>query len=250
MSETTAALGAEFSKLRSIRSTLITLLAFAPVTLLLAVLGGWSARGAIDSDNPALRSDFTPEQAGFDGILYGQLALVVFGVLAVTSEYSSGMMRVSLLAVPKRGRLYAAKMAMTAAAAAAVAVPVTVLSYLLTQSALGPHGSSLTADGVPAALAGSSAYLTLMCLFAAGIATAARNAVVPLIILVPMLLAGTHILSIIGATKEIVRYFPDKAGSELLTVGSGDTVFGLVVLAAWTVAALGAGYLRHRRWDG
>ncbi|MBB6440027.1 hypothetical protein [Streptomyces candidus] len=40
---------------------------------------------------------------------------------------------------------------------------------------------------------------------------------IPLAILVPMLFAGTHILSIIGATKEIVRYFLDKAGSELLT---------------------------------
>ncbi|WP_060890712.1 ABC transporter permease [Streptomyces europaeiscabiei] len=154
MAETVAAIRAEVTKLRGVRGTLVALLLFVPVSVLIAALGGWSAKGAIESDSPGLRSDFTPEQAGLDGILYGQLALIVFGVLIVTSEYTSGMMRVSLLAVPRRGRLYAAKMAVTAAAAA-IAIPVTVVSYLVTQLALGPHGAAIDASGVPRALAGA-----------------------------------------------------------------------------------------------
>ncbi|MGC9437470.1 hypothetical protein [Streptomyces sp. WG5] len=118
MSETAAAVRAEFTKLLGIRGTLAALLLFAPFSLLIAALGGWSAKGAIESDSPGLRPDFTPQQAGLDGVLYGQLALIVFGVLIVSSEYTSGMMRVSLLAVPRRGRLYAAKTAVTAAATA------------------------------------------------------------------------------------------------------------------------------------
>ncbi|MFE0377467.1 ABC transporter permease [Streptomyces inhibens] len=249
MSETVAAIRAEFTKLRGVRGTFIALLLFVPVSVLIAALGGWSARGAIESDSPGLRSDFTPQQAGLDGILYGQLALIVFGVLIVSSEYASGMMRVSLLAVPRRGRLYAAKMAVTAAAAAAIAIPVAVVSYLVTQLALGPHGASIDANGVPRALAGAVVYLTLMSLFAAGIAAMARSAIVPLAILLPMVLAGSQILSVIGATKEVARYFPDRAGTQMLTVDSSDAYTGFAVLLVWTLAALTCGYLRHRRWD-
>ncbi|MEF9906374.1 ABC transporter permease [Streptomyces sp. P9-A2] len=249
MSETVAAIRAEFTKLRGVRGTFLSLLLFIPVSVFIAALGGWSAKGAIDSENPGLRSDFTAEQAGLDGILYGQLALIVFGVLIVSSEYTSGMMRVSLLAVPRRGRLYAAKTAVTAAVALAVAVPVTIAGYLVTQLALGPHGAPIDASGVPRALAGAVVYLTLMSLFAAGVAATARSAVIPLAILLPMVLAGSQILSVIGATKEMARYFPDRAGTEMLTVDSNDAATGFAVLLAWTVAALAAGYVRHRRWD-
>lgn len=249
MSETAAAIRAEFTKVRGIRGTFVALLLFVPVSVFIAALGGWSAKGAIESDSPGLRSDFTPEQAGLDGILYGQLALLVFGVLIVSSEYASGMMRVSLLAVPRRGRLYAAKMTVTALAAVAVAAPVIVVSYLVTQAALGSHGSSIDANGVPRALAGAVVYLTLMSLFAAGVAATARSAVLPLAVLLPMVLAGTQILSVIGATKEVARYFPDQAGMRMLTVQSHDAYTGFAVLLVWTAAALAAGYLRHRRWD-
>ncbi|MFE2070107.1 hypothetical protein ACFXDH_48415 [Streptomyces sp. NPDC059467] len=98
MAETLAAVRAETIKLRGIRGTRLSLLLFAVVSVLVAALDGWSARHALASGNPSLRSDFTPEQAGLESILYGQLALIVFGVLVVTSEYTSGMMRVSLLA--------------------------------------------------------------------------------------------------------------------------------------------------------
>ncbi|MQS37327.1 ABC transporter permease [Streptomyces katsurahamanus] len=249
MSETAAAIQAEFTKLRGIRGTFTALLLFIPFSILISALNGWSAKGAIESDSPSLRSDFTPEQAGLDGILYGQLALIVFGVLIFASEYASGMMRVSLIAVPRRGRLYAAKVAVIAVAAAALAIPVTIVSYLVTQLALGTHGAPIDASGVPRALAGAVLYLTLMSLFAAGVAALSRSAIVPLAILLPMVLAGSQILSVIGATKEIVRYFPDRAGAQMVTANSDDAYTGFLVLLAWTVAALTAGYLRHRRWD-
>ncbi|MEU5538860.1 ABC transporter permease [Streptomyces sp. NPDC020362] len=250
MSETLAAVRAEFTKLRCVRSTFVPLLFFVPFSLLVATLDGVSARSALESHSSMLRTGFTPQQAGLDGILYGQLALIVFGVLVVTSEYSSGMMRVSLLAVPRRGRLFAAKTTVTATAAAAAAIPVTIAGYLVTQYALGPYGASIGASGVPRALVGAVVYLTLMSLFAAGVAATARNAVVPLAVLLPMVLAGSHIMSLMGATKELARYFPDQAGIQMLTVHSPEVGTGFLALLAWTAAALVGGYLRHRRWDG
>ncbi|MEV7413180.1 hypothetical protein AB0O04_35750, partial [Streptomyces althioticus] len=67
MSETLAAARAEFTKMRAMRATSVALLLFVAVSVFIAALGGWSAKGAIESDNPGLRSDFTPEQAGLDG---------------------------------------------------------------------------------------------------------------------------------------------------------------------------------------
>jgi ABC-type transport system involved in multi-copper enzyme maturation permease subunit len=249
MSETVAAIRAEFAKVRGIRGTRTALLFFAPFSILVSALNGWSAKGAIESDHPGLRPDFTPEQAGLDGLLYGQLALIVFGVLVFAGEYTSGMMRVSLTAVPRRGRLYGAKAAVIAGAAAALAIPVAVACYLVTQFALGRHGAPIDASGVPRALAGAVLYLTLMSLFAAGVAAASRSAVVPLAVLLPTVLAGSQILSVIGATKEIARYFPDRAGARMVAVGSGEAYTGFLVLLAWTAAALLAGWLRHRRSD-
>ncbi|WP_404868615.1 ABC transporter permease [Kitasatospora griseola] len=249
MPETLAALRGELVKLRRVRGTFLALLLFAPVSLGIGALDGVSARSALDAHNPLLRADFTPEQTGLDGIQYGQLALIVFAVLAVAGEYGSGLLRTSLLAVPDRGRLYLAKTVATALAALAVGAPVTVAGYLVTQYALGPHGAGLGAAGVPVALLGAACYLVLMSLFAAGLAAAARNAVVPLVVLLPVL-AGSHLLSLLGATRQLARYLPDRAGAELLTVGSHDQLRGLLVLSAWTAATLALGLLRLRRWDG
>src|SRR5436305_3876450 len=137
-----AATNAEFTKLRSIRSVLVALALFFPVSIGIGALEGWSVRGAIASHNPALRPDFNSAQAGFDGVLYGQLPLIVFSVLLITSEYGSRMVGLSLLAVPRRGQFYAAKMIIAAVAAAAVSAPGIVFAYLESKIALGPYGAS------------------------------------------------------------------------------------------------------------
>jgi hypothetical protein len=69
-----------------------------------------------------------------------------------------------------------------------------------------------------------------------------------LAVLLPMVLAGSHLLSLFGATKEVARYFPDQAGAQMLTVGSHQAGSGFAVLFARTVAALACGLLRHSRW--
>src|SRR5699024_12834565 len=100
------------------------------------------------------------------------------------------------------------------------------------------------------AMGGGVACVTLMSASATAIAFVARSAVVPLAVLLPMILAGTQILSLIGATEDLVDYFPDRAGAEMLTVGSDRAGFGLIVLLGWTIAAVVVGYVRHARWDG
>lgn len=249
-----AAARAEFTKLRSMRSTLVTLSLFFPISIGIGALEGWSVRGAIASHSPMLIPDFSAAQAGFDGALIGQLALIVFSVLLVTSEYGSRMIGLSLLAVPRRGNFYAAKMIVVGLAAAVVAIPTVFLAYMATEFALGPYGSSPLASGVPRAMLGAVGYLTLMSVFAAGIAVMARNPIVPLATLLPLVLAGSQILSIIGATAVIARFLPDRAGMRMLAVSAGSSdqlssVAGFAVMLVWAAAALIGGYLLLQRRD-
>jgi ABC-2 type transport system permease protein len=250
-----AAVRAEFTKLRTIRLTLVALASFALISLAIGGLEGWSVRQAIDTHSPMLAPDFSAAQAGFDGMMFGQLALIVFGVLAVTSEYGgTGMIGVSLLAVPARATYFGAKMVVAALATVLVAVPVAPLAFLATEAALGPHGVAITSPGVPRAMLGAVGYLALMCLLSAGFAALARNPVLPLVILLPLVLTGSQILSAIGATSRVARFLPDKAGMRMLAVhasggGKLSGAAGFAVLAAWSMLALGAGWLGVRNRD-
>jgi hypothetical protein len=139
-------------------------------------------------------------------------------------------------------------------AAAVVAIPAIVLTYMATEIALGPYGASLLASGVPRAMLGAVGYLTLMSVFAAGIAVMARNPIVPLATLLPLVLAGSQILSIIGATAAIARFLPDQAGMRMLAVSAGSSdklspVAGFAVMLAWEVTALIGGYILLQRRD-
>jgi ABC-2 type transport system permease protein len=252
MQEFVAALRAEFAKLRGSRGPLIALALFPAISIAVAALDGASANHAIATHSKLLAGDFTPQQAGLDGILYGQVALIALGVLAVTGEYATGMIKLSLLAVPRRGVFLAAKATALAVVATAVAAPTTVAGYLTTQLALGKYGASIGSAGVPRALAGGVAYLVLICLFSAGFAAITRSTVTPLAILIPLVLIGSHLLTLLGATKALARYFPDQAGDQMLTVrataGGLSPLAGLAVLMAWAAAALlAAGALTKMR---
>lgn len=226
---------------------------FVFVSIAVAALGGWSAKQAIETHGRLLRSDFTPQQAGLDGIMYGQVALIALGVVAATCEYGSGMIRLSLPAVPRRGMFSAVKTTVVAALALAVAAPVTVVAYLTTQLALGRYGASIGDAGVPRALAGAVIYLVSMTLFSAGAAVITRSTVAPLAVLIPLVLVGSHLLTIIGATKQLAKYFPDQAGDQMFTVritaGALSPEVGGAVLLAWAGAAVAVGYVLNRVRD-
>ena len=103
----------EWLKLRSVRSTSWILLVFAAGMIGLSVLvlshEHWATMSAAD------RAAFDPVNEGFTGLALGQLVLGVLGVLAITSEFSSGMIRATFAAVPRRPTVLAAKAAVVAA---------------------------------------------------------------------------------------------------------------------------------------
>jgi len=102
----------EWLKLRSVRSTAWVMLVFAAGLIGLAIVvlahQHWATMSAAD------RASFDPVNQGFTGLTIGQLAFGVLGVLMITSEFSSGLIRATLAAVPSRPLLLAAKAAVLA----------------------------------------------------------------------------------------------------------------------------------------
>ncbi|MEV4352678.1 ABC transporter permease subunit [Actinoplanes sp. NPDC049596] len=250
-----AVLRSEWTKLRTIRSTVWMLALTFVISVGLAVTSGFSVRNAYESGNAAMvRQDFDPVYSGFVGLLYGQLALIAFGALLVTTEYGSGTIRATIAAVPRRGLAYAGKLLVGCGVALVVAVPTAFVSWPANQAGLGSYGVSISTPGVLRAVTGAAAYLVLICAFSAGVAAVLRNSALALGILIPLFFIIGPILSRIPGIDEAARFLPDQAGVQIMAVGPQDDgalspLIGLLVVIAWTVAAVAAGYLQLRRRD-
>lgn len=247
-----AVLTAEWTKIRSLRSTLITLALVLVVSVGIGVLNGTSVRSAIDRGSDLVRPDFDPVNSGFVGLSFGQLCLVAFGVLLVCGEYGSGTIRGSLAAVPRRGLLYASKIVAGAAVALVLTYLTAVVAFLASQQALGPYGVSLGAAIRP--VFGAPLYLTLVCLLAIGVGTLLRSTALSLTVLFSLIFVVSPVANSISVLREVARYLPDQAGSQIMKVGAqADPVLGpwtgLLVLAGWTAAALLGGYVVLQKRD-
>ncbi|MEV5407788.1 ABC transporter permease subunit [Thermopolyspora sp. NPDC052614] len=255
----TALLAAEWIKIRTLRSTLWSLLPFLVGGVGLAALLGASFRASLAAGTLGGARAFDPLFAAFYGLTVAQLGVVVFAALVVGGEYGTGTIRASLTAVPRRGRFYAAKVAAGMLVAAAVALVTVPAAFLVSQSLLGPYGTAITADGVVEALTGTVVYVTLMCGFTLGVATMLRSTTRSLGILLPVFLLGSQGLANVPGIGKVIQYLPDQSGWVIMHLAgpAGDPRFGrdygpwtgIGILVLWTAVSLIGGYLVLRRRD-
>ncbi|MFG3252681.1 ABC transporter permease [Streptomyces sp. NPDC048172] len=251
----TAAMSAEWVKIRTLRSTVWCLALFAALSVAVGLLTGIFMGNALDGMDAAERAKFDPISTGLSGLRFGMLALVAFGVLAVSSEYSSGTIRCSLTAVPRRSVFFAAKLLTGTAAALTVSLVTVGLSFFATQLALGGEGSvGLSDEGVMRSLSCAVLYTTLLCVFSMGLATVLRSSALTLGILIPLFFMLSTILNNIPGVKKVAQFLPDAAGDAALYQDppSGTVLnawSGMAVLVAWALAAGIAGYAAIRRRD-
>jgi ABC-2 type transport system permease protein len=228
-------LRAEFIKIRTLRSLVGSLIA-----ILLATLAFSAPAWADDPGTDPLFSVFF-------GISFGQIAAIAFGTTAVSSEFRGGALRLTLLAVPDRRRWFAAKVTAIALPVLAVGLLTGLVTLLVGRSVLCASGPSW-AEGLRGAV-GCGVHLTLMALFAAGVATVLRSGVATLSVLIPFLLIVSFVIGDLSGSA--ADYLPDRAGQVALHStwdGSLGPCTGLAVAALWTAAALGAGaWSLHRR---
>jgi len=255
-----AALRAEWTKLRTSPGTAWLLLAVIAVTVAVSAAAAASARC------PAAGCGQDPGKISFTGVDLGQAAVAIVAVLAVSTEYSTGMIRTTLAAMPGRVTVLAAKAAVVTAlilaAGAAAAAGSLLAGWLILpgHGFTGAHGfAPLTlADGpVLRATAGSVLYLALIGLLTLGAAAAVRDSAVA----IGLVLGVLYLLPIVAAVvsnatvqRHLLQAAPMTSGLDIqATTGLRSLPLtpwqGLAVLAAWAAGTLLAGGLLLRVRD-
>ncbi|MEV5444812.1 ABC transporter permease [Streptomyces sp. NPDC052644] len=258
MASVPAVVRSEWTKIRTVASTVWTLASAFVVTV--AAGAGLSAlMRARYEELPAFeRATFDPTVISFSGMLLGQLAMVVFGVLVVGTEYSSGMIRTSLAAVPQRAVFLYSKIAVAGLLALAVGLVTSFLSFFAGQALLGEHSTSIGEENVLRAVIGGGLYMGLMALFSMGVTAMLRSSMLSLGILVPFFFLVSQILAAVPGAREVARYFPDQAGARVMQVVPGAMSQepppygpwgGLGIMLLWVAAALVGGGLVLKRRD-
>jgi ABC-2 type transport system permease protein len=254
------ALRAEWTKLSTGPATGRLLLAVVAVTVALGVVADAA------TTCPARACGLDPARVALTGIYLSQAITAILAVLAIGSEYSSGMILATFTAMPRRTTVLAAK-AITLAALVLAAGTVAVLGSLLAgRLVLEGHGFT-AAHGYPPlslgdllvlrAAGGTVLYLTLVTLLSLGVATAVRDSaaaigiVLGLLYLIPIIATAVHSQ---GWHRHLQQVAPMTAGLAIqATTGLRDLPIGpwagLGVLAAWATAGLLAGGLLLRLRD-
>jgi len=243
-------LRSEWTKLRSVRSTTFSLLATIVLTIGLGVLATWVVAARWSHMGLEDRLTFDPVRQSLTGLLFGQLAMGVLGVLVITSEYGTGTIRATLAAVPRRPLVVVAKALVFGAVALVVSEALSFAVFFIGQDILkgsAPH-AVLGQPGVLRAVAGAGIYLTVLGLFALGLGTIIRHtagaisAYVGVLLIIPLILQAlpSSIVNTVG------RFVPANIGATVTSVSgvggfeghSFSPWVGLAILGAYAAAAL------------
>jgi ABC-2 type transport system permease protein len=253
-------LRSEWTKIRSVRSTVWSLIAFVVVaigfsTLIALVISNtWNSPGS-HGGHVQLHTDPTSVLYGA-GFGFGQLALCVLGVIVITSEYSTGAIRSSLLAVPRRLPMLAAKVVVFAVLELVVSAITVFAVFFISTSILHSHITiTLGQPGVLRATIGGILYLIVLGLFAMAIGGLIRHTAGAIATVIGLVLVVPPLIGLIPGTiaNHIHGYFPTVAGQ---LVGqtiqeSGDVLSpwqGFGVFCVWTAVLLaGCAVLLTRR---
>ncbi|GGO97758.1 ABC transporter permease [Wenjunlia tyrosinilytica] len=254
MAAPAAVLHSEWVKIRTVRSTGWTLAMAFLVTVAFGVLLSALTNSRFDDLSKQDQLTFDAAGTSFAGGVLGQLAMIAFGVMVVGSEYSTGMIRTSLAAVPQRGALYFAKLAVASASALVVATVTSFAAFFAGQSVLGSHSTSLGEPHVLRATLCAALYMTLIALFSMGVAMMLRSSMLAMGILMPLFFLVTQILVTVPGAKKVAHYFPDQAGQAMTrVVQNDDTPYGpwggLAIMALWVAAAVIGGLAVFRGRD-
>ncbi|WP_108251866.1 ABC transporter permease [Planctomonas deserti] len=253
-------LRSEWIKLRSVRSTVWSYAIIVVVSFAIALL----LAATIDFDGAAPPAEMQTSivlQASTFGIYFGQLIVGVLGVLTISGEYSTGMIRSTLTAVPKRLPALAAK-ALVLFVTTFVVGLISVFGSLLIASPL-LAASGVEADYGDGALIGNlllaALYLALVAVFALGLGTILRSSAGGIAASLGTILLLPTIVSLIAAltqaewANDLMPYLFANAGTGMYTPSLGgeglDQGQNTLVVLAWVAVSLVGGALLLKRRD-
>lgn len=249
------ALLSEWTKIRTLRSTLFTLLATVAFAVGLGTLIAYESsvhfaqRGGDGVWDPTARS--------LAGLTIGQLTIAVLGALAITGEYATGMIRTTLAAVPRRGRLLAAKALVFGAVALVTGEVVSWAAFFLGQLVIHGHmpTAQLSQAGVARSVFGGGLYVALIGLMAVAIGTIVRRsaAAITAVIGILFVLPGVLLALPTSWRNPVEEYWPTGAGSQIYAVTRGANTlsawWGFGELALFVAVLFAIAYVLLQRRD-
>lgn len=243
----------EWVKLRTLRSTWAILLAAAVSMVAIGAVIGYNTGKKF----VGLASEDSAPSGGLQGAKLAMLLIGVLGVLVVTGEYGTGMIRSTMAAVPRRVPVLLAKSGVLAVLALVTMIPASLATYAAAQGFLAHygHGTSLTAPGVLRVVLGTGLYLTLVALLGSAIGWLVRSTAGGISTFAGLLLVVPLIVGLLpgSISTSLGRYLPSSAGDAFTSsVAKPDTLSpwaGLAVLVAWVLVALVAAAVSLRRRD-
>jgi ABC-2 type transport system permease protein len=249
-------LRSEWTKLRSVRSTYWTLAAAVLATISIAVIACITYVHQYPSSPPGDRGDDLT-LLSLNGLYLAQLAIGTLGVLAVSGEYATGMIRTTLAAVPQRRTLLAAKAVVFTAIALLVGEITSFAAFLIGQAILATAGSSdsLASASSLRAVIGGGLFLAAVGLLGLGLGAAIRHTAGATAALFGLLFLPSALVDLLPTTlrNDLIPYMPANAGSQIFTVipnqGALAPWAGFAVFCGYAVVALGAALFMITRRD-
>ena len=247
----------EWTKLRSVRSTLWSLFAAVVLTIGLPCLFAAVISSHWGTMQPRERADRQPLDVALAGVNLSQLAIGVLGVLVISGEYSTGMIRASFTAVPKRLPVLFAKIGVFAAVTFALLLPSVLVAFFASQAILGRHNIlqvSISDAGIARCLVGGALFVTAMGVFSLAFGALARNTAGGIACFVGVLFVIPPLMNVLPSSwnTSISPYLPNNAGRAVFALSHGSDTLGpwtgLGLFCGYTAAlVLLAAVLLHRR---
>jgi ABC-2 type transport system permease protein len=213
----------EWTKLRSLRSTRWSLFVAVLLTILFPVLFAALTSSHWGSMSAHERADRHPLDIALAGVNVSQLAIAVLGVLVITGEYSTGMIRSSFAAVPKRLPVLWAKTGVFAVVAFLLMLGPVVIAFFASQAILSRHHIlqiSFSHPGVARSVIGGAVYLMLVGIFALGIGAIVRNTAGAIASFAGVFFVIPPLMNILPSNwnHAISKYLPSEAGRQLFSL--------------------------------
>ena len=235
----------EWTKLRSVRSTRWALFTAVLATIGIAALACAIAAHHYAQMSPHDRAHFHPLEVNLAGVQLAQLAIGVLGVLEITAEYSTGMIRASFTAVPKRLPVLWAKAIVFGLTVLALMIPAALLAFLVGESLFARHHINIAFShpGVARAAIGAALYLTVVGLFGLGLGAIVRNTAGGIAAFAGIMFVLPPLMNVLPTNwnNAASPYLPLAAGESILSITPGNHLspwVGLALFCGYAAAAL------------
>jgi hypothetical protein len=247
----------EWTKFVSLRSTRWSLGVGFLLTIALPIVFGAVTASHWAHMSAGERAGRNPLDIALAGVNVAQLAIAVLGVLVITGEYSTGMIRSSLIAVPKRLPVLWAKIGVYAVVSFVLTVPAVIIAFFASQAVLSRHHIlqiSFGDPGVARSLLGGALYVMLVGIFALGIGAIVRNTAGGIATFAGIFFVIPPLMNILPLSwnNAISQYLPSEAGRQLFSLHQGvhslsPTMGGLLMVGYCALAVAVAAVLLVRR---